>query len=64
MMFPSNFDDEIIKLKEVVSNRLNIAAKEIVEEEVKKILGRVKILKQVDLDSLQYEWFIEKLKDN
>jgi len=63
-MFPSNFDDEIIKLKEVVSNRLNIAAKEIVEEEVKKILGRVKILKQVDLDSLQYEWFIEKLKDN
>lgn len=58
-MFPSDFHKELIELKKRISARLNIEADRIVSEEVSKILGRVKILRQADLNSLQYDWFIE-----
>jgi LPS O-antigen subunit length determinant protein (WzzB/FepE family) len=57
-MDPSNFDDELLKLKKVITRRLNEASQRIISEEIQNILGRVKIIRQADLKSMNYEWFI------
>ena len=62
MTVPSNFEDEIKLLREKIKYRLNEASKRIVEEEIMKIIGRVKILKSVDLKDMQYDWIVESSK--
>jgi hypothetical protein len=63
MIRSSNWDEEVITLRESIKFRLNEASRAIVEEEVLKILGRVRIFKSVDLKDMQYNWFIEPEKE-
>jgi hypothetical protein len=61
---PSNWDEEISLLRDRIREKLNEASKKIVEEEILKILGRVKIFTiftSVDLRENQYSWFIESV---
>lgn len=52
-------DQELIKLRNAIKNRLNMAANDIINEEVSKVLGRVKILRSTDLKDMNYTWWIE-----
>lgn len=55
---PSNFEQIMKDLQKRISSRLNSAADKIVQEEVRKILGRVKIFRRADLRDMNYDWFI------
>ena len=63
MIYPSNFDEEIVQIRESIRQRLNIAMQVVLKEEVEKLLGRVKIMVTSDLKG-EWQWYIEPSKND
>lgn len=58
MIDPNNFQKQIEGLREIIYKRLKNEAEKIIEEEVLKILDRVKIITSKSLDESHLNWFI------